>query len=180
MKERKDQAKFQEPCDVSRKLCKIYNHMQMEDFAVTKAVNVLRKVHENLKGDPENQQFFTHFIQLLKLPLSKGTSKDRMTTFDEKIFEVVCQFGTSFLKKEEDESMNSSKANDDDDALVELPPFLRDLFDWLLDHHEVESSGARLKGIENDTKCFRLQKEIYAVDKRFFNFQNDYICIRFS
>ena len=28
---------------------------------------------------------------------------------------------------------------------MELPPLLRDLFDWLLDHHEVESSGARWK-----------------------------------
>ena len=42
--------------------------------------------------------------------------------------------------------MNGPKENDEnEDDLAELPPLLRDLFDWLLDHHEVESSGARWK-----------------------------------
>ena len=39
--------------------------------------------------------------------------------------------------------MKENEENEDD--LAELPPLLRDLFDWLLDHHEVESSGARWK-----------------------------------
>ena len=68
-----------------------------------------------------------------------------MTTFEEKVFEVVCKFSTSFLQKEETGSQKSNE-NQNDESLIELPPFLREFFDWLLDHHEVESSGARLKG----------------------------------
>ena len=75
-----------------------------------------------------------------------GTSKDRMTTFEEKCFEVACKFSTSFLQKEDTENQTITNDNQNDESLIELPPFLRDIFDWLLDHHEVESSGARLKG----------------------------------
>ena len=75
-----------------------------------------------------------------------GTSKDRMTTFEEKAFEVVCKFSTSFLQKEETDNKTITNDNQNDESLIELPAFLREFFDWLLDHHEVESSGARLKG----------------------------------
>ena len=69
MKEKKNEGQFLEPCDISRKLCKVFNKMQHEEFAVTKAVNVLRKLHEE---ENDTGLFFNHFVHLLSLPLSKG------------------------------------------------------------------------------------------------------------
>ena len=56
----------------------------------------------------------------------------------EKIFKIFREiFDKIFTKK--------NCVDEEEEDLVELPPLLRDLFDWLLDHHEVESSGARWK-----------------------------------
>ena len=165
--------------DISRKLCKAFNKLQMDDVAISKAVKHLRKLHEtNAVDDSETRQFFNHFTHLLKLPLSRGTSKDRLTSFDEKIFEVVCQFATSFLHEnkenvendEDRDKKNKSKneSMDEDDHLVELPPFLRQLFDWLLDHHEVESSGARLKVCLLVNRLLKLLGEEAEIDDELY------------
>ena len=89
---------FVQPDDISRKLCKAFNKIQLEDVAVSKGVNILRKLHEN--NENETSKFFNLFTHILKLPLSRGTSKDRLSSYEEKIFEVVCQFATSFLNKD--------------------------------------------------------------------------------
>ena len=142
-------------------------------MAVTKAVNFLKKIYEKLgeNDDIEHAEFFNHFIHLLKLPLSKGTSKDRMTQFDEKIFEVVCQFGTSFLKKDGDdeEGENTKNLNESEDGTIELPKFLRNLFEWLLDHHEVESSGARLKVCMLINRLLKLLGEEAEIDDELYD-----------
>ena len=93
-----DCGNFIKPDEVSSKLCKSFNKLQLDEVSVTKAVKQLQKLHEVHGSD---DCFFGHFTNMLKLPLSKGTSKDRLNTFDEKIFEVVCQFATSFLHKQE-------------------------------------------------------------------------------
>ena len=76
---------------LSSKLCKAFNKLQMDDIAVSKAVKHLRKLHENVEDSRfENSKlFFEHLTHLLRLPLSRGSSKDRMCTFDEKVFENV-------------------------------------------------------------------------------------------
>ena len=131
---------------VSEKLCNAFNKLQMDDIAVSKAVKHLRKLHANTE-DADTSVFFEHLTHLLRLPLSRGSSKDRMSSFDEKIFEVVCQFATSFLQDvaEKDGDNTETTKVDEESEPAELPPLLRDLFDWMLDHHEVESSGARWK-----------------------------------
>ena len=98
---------------LSSKLCKAFNKLQMDDIAVSKAVKHLRKLHENVEDSRfENSKlFFEHLTHLLRLPLSRGSSKDRMCTFDEKVFEVVCQFATSFLQSKSEESEEGNEAN---------------------------------------------------------------------
>ena len=90
---------------LSSKLCKAFNKLQMDDIAVSKAVKHLRKLHENVEDSrfDNSKLFFEHLTHLLRLPLSRGSSKDRMCTFDEKVFEVVCQFATSFLQSKSEE-----------------------------------------------------------------------------
>ena len=44
--------------------------------------------------------------------------------------------------------------------------FLRDLFDWLLDHHEVESSGARLKGLYTGKTYLKMMLNDSDIKKR--------------
>ena len=73
MKEKKNKGEFLEPCDISRKLCKVFNKMQHEEFAVTRAVNVLKKLHDEEK---DTELFFKHFVHLLSLPLSKGKNME--------------------------------------------------------------------------------------------------------
>ena len=153
---------FIKPDEVSTKLCKTFNKLQLDDVPVTKAVKQLRKLHEVHGGE---DSFFVHFTNLLKLPLSKGTSKDRLNTYEEKIFEVVCQFATSFLHQEELEQ----KENDlEKSELIELPPFLHQLFDWFLDHHEVESSGARLKVCMLINRLLKLLGEEAEIDDELY------------
>ena len=139
--------------NVSGKLCKAFNKLQMDDIAVSKAVKHLRKLYETVEDSrfDNSKVFFDHLTHILRLPLSRGSSKDRMCTFDEKVFEVVCQFATSFLQSKteteegNDTEKNTTKETDlNETDLAELPPLLRDLFDWLLDHHEVESSGSEM------------------------------------
>ena len=98
---------------LSSKLCKAFNKLQMDDIAVSKAVKHLRKLHENVEDSRfENSKlFFEHLTHLLRLPLSRGSSKDRMCTFDEKVFEVVCQFATSFLQSKSEESEEGNETN---------------------------------------------------------------------
>ena len=98
---------------LSSKLCKAFNKLQMDDIAVSKAVKALRKLHENVEDSRfENSKlFFEHLTHLLRLPLSRGSSKDRMCTFDEKVFEVVCQFATSFLQSKSEESEEGNETN---------------------------------------------------------------------
>ena len=75
-----------------------------------------------------------------------GTVKERMSKHDEKILDTVCRFAVSFFQEEmerqKEKSQNSLDTDDDDDG-VELPPFLHKLFDWLLDHHNVEGSQVK-------------------------------------
>ena len=157
---------FTKPTEVSSRLCKAFNKLQLDEVSVTKAVKQLRKLHETLREDDKAKPFFLHFTHLLELPLSKGSSKDRMSSYDEKIFEVVCQFATSFLHTEEEEDKSE---NLDQSELVELPPFLRDLFDWLLDHHEVESSGARLKVCMLINRLLKLLGEEAEIDDELYH-----------
>ena len=162
-----DCGNFIKPNEVSFRLCKSFNKLQLDEVSVTKAVKQLQKLHEVHGSD---NSFFKHFTNLLELPLSKGTSKDRLNTFDEKIFEVVCQFATSFLHKQEEESNDKEKENGlDKSELIELPPFLRELFDWLLDHHEVESSGARLKVCMLINRLLKLLGEEAEIDDELYH-----------
>lgn len=143
MKE-KEPTLFLRSNDVSRSLCKAFNKIQMEDVAVSKGVKELRKLLTENEGKSGNhEEFLKYFTHLLRLPLSRGSVKDKMSSYDEKIFEVACQFATSFLG--DDKEDETAKKDPEDSSLIELPPFLRDFFDWLLDHHEVVGSGARLK-----------------------------------
>ena len=98
---------------LSSKLCKAFNKLQMDDIAVSKAVKHLRKLHENVEDSrfDNSKLFFEHLTHLLRLPLSRGSSKDRMCTFDEKVFEVVCQFATSFLQSKSEESEEGNETN---------------------------------------------------------------------
>ena len=80
--------------------------------------------------------------------------------------EVVCRFVShSYLeqqkelkaereeKRKREEDQNGSEGTDgarttedeEEDADLDLPPILVKLFNWLLDHHEVEASQARLR-----------------------------------
>lgn len=163
---------FLRPSDVSRTLCKAFNKLQMDDVPVSKAVKHLRKLHHQAESDEEKRDFFKYFVHLLRLPLSRGTSKDKLTTYDEKIFEVVCQFATSFLQenedKEDDKENNKSKENADESIIVELPHFLRSFFNWLLDHHEMESSGARLKVCLLVNRLLKLLGEEAEIDDELY------------
>jgi hypothetical protein len=53
----------------------------------------------------------------------------------------VSRFAAASLEDEVEKSVNSLNES----TTVELPWILRKTFDWLLDHHEVQSSGARLR-----------------------------------
>ena len=55
--------------------------------------------------------------------------------------QVVSRFAAASL---EDEAEKSG-ATLNDSTTIELPWILRKVFEWLLDHHEVQSSGARLR-----------------------------------
>ena len=57
----------------------------------------------------------------------------------------------------------------DKSELIELPPFLRELFDWLLDHHEVESSGARLKVCMLINRLLKLLGEEAEIDDELYH-----------
>ena len=54
---------------------------------------------------------------------------------------MVSRFAAASL---EDEAEKSG-ATLNDSTTIELPWILRKVFEWLLDHHEVQSSGARLR-----------------------------------
>lgn len=142
-----------QPSKTSKMLCKAFNLLQLDEVPSAKAVKHLRQIHENLD---DHDEFFRHFIFLLRLPLSRGTGKDRMDHKDEKILETACRFVTSYLPKNED--------SENEYDLVQLPPLLRRLFDWLLDHHEVEGSGARLRICMMVNRLLRLLGEEAEID----------------
>ncbi len=52
--------------------------------------------------------------------------------------QVISSFAAASLDDVEPSDMNES-------TVVELPWILRKVFDWLLDHHEVQGSAARLR-----------------------------------
>jgi hypothetical protein len=54
---------------------------------------------------------------------------------------VVSSFAAASL----DDEAEKTKADMNESTTIELPWILRKIFDWLLDHHEVQSSGARLR-----------------------------------
>ena len=64
-----------------------------------------------------------------------------MTTFEEKVFEVVCKFSTSFLQKEGSESQ---KYNQNDESLIELQPVLRVFADKLNEYVIIEKNSVKL------------------------------------
>ena len=67
------------------------------------------------------------------------------------------------------EYINAPKENEEnEDDLAELPPLLRDLFDWLLDHHEVESSGARWKVCLLVNRLLKLLGEEAEIDDELY------------
>ena len=75
-------------------------------------------VHSMFKYIPAFLNYYKHYNRIFyvkctndfRLPMSRGTSKDRMCSFDEKVFEVVCQFATSFLQKSEEEEETKEKS----------------------------------------------------------------------
>ncbi len=142
-----------EKSELSRKLCKAFQKLQMDDVPVSKAVKHLRKLHDD---ETSHQYLFVNYLtHFLRLSVLQGNSKDRMNRFDEKIIDVVCRFATSFLddveknkadESEVDKGRSPSTVNDDfEDTIIELPASFRQFFDWLLDHHENGESAARLK-----------------------------------
>ncbi len=138
-----------EKTDLSKKLCKAFQKLQMEDVSDTKAVKHLRKLHDDETTDPV--EFVNNMTHILRLSVLRG-SKERMNKYDAKIIEVVCRWATSFLTDEENKNKENKEANataggadDDDDEVIELPPSFRQLFDWLLDSHENGDSAARYK-----------------------------------
>jgi hypothetical protein len=72
------------------------------------------------------------------------------------------------IKKNSEKQAGNEKNETDDDVIVELPPFLRDLFEWLLDHHEVESSGARLKVCLLINRLLKLLGEEAEIDDELY------------
>jgi hypothetical protein len=55
---------------------------------------------------------------------------------------VVSSFAAASL---DDEAEKTKADLNESSTTIELPWILRKIFDWLLDHHEVQSSGARLR-----------------------------------
>ena len=52
--------------DISVKLCKAFNKLQMDDIAVSKAVKHLRKLHDENVEDTKTKVFFEHLTHLLR------------------------------------------------------------------------------------------------------------------
>lgn len=65
-------------------------------------------------------------------------------------------------------SEHPKQKGDDESLIIELPPFLRGFFDWLLDHHEVESSGARLKVCMLVNRLLKLLGEEAEIDDELY------------
>ena len=97
-----------------------------------------------------------------------GSVKERMAKHDEKILDTVCRFAVSFFQEaveRQKEKTQNSLDSDGEEEEVELPPFLHRLFEWLLDHHNVEGSQARLRICLMVNRLLRLLGENAAIDE---------------
>ena len=72
------------------------------------------------------------------------------------------------IEKRKEAREKNDEADPEDDDLVELPWLLRKLFDWLLDHHEVEGSQARLRICLMVNRILRLLGEDAEIDDDLF------------
>lgn len=121
--------------DPSRLICQIFQRSQ--DGELGKCVRKLRKAYDEERTDKD--KFFEKFVFFLQLPLTW----EEKTPFVDNALEMACRFACSFMpddKKKEDEAGDKSGNNDEDDELIELPPFMNKIFNWLLDHHEVSGN----------------------------------------
>jgi len=153
--------------NISLALCRVFETCQEDSTPVTKSVKRFRQVWDSChNSDDESvlkRSFFKLFVHYLRAPLA---FKER-TSYVERCLEVACRFAASFLKQKEAEQEEETKASgkagegkkdttpdanvtsveepQEDEEPEELPEFMHWLFDWLLDHHEVEASQARLR-----------------------------------
>ncbi len=132
--------------ETSLALRRVFTACQEDETSISKSVSRFRKVwdKQGQEDDKARRHFFARFVHYLQLPLA---IKER-TPYVDRCLEVACRFASSFLKeqqdKDKDKDKNESSAEDEED-LPDLPPFMHWLFEWLLDHHEVEASQARLR-----------------------------------
>ena len=61
-----DSGMYVKSDDISVKLCKAFNKLQMDDIAVSKAVKHLRKLHDENVEDTKTKVFFEHLTHLLR------------------------------------------------------------------------------------------------------------------
>ena len=87
----------------------------------------------------------------------------------ERCLEVACKFAASFLKNKEkepskDDNKDETESQKEEEEATELPPFMGKLLGWLLDHHEVEGSQARLRICLMVNKLLKLMGEDASID----------------
>ena len=128
---------------IAKELISVFNRFQQESYPMAKSVSKLRSIYDGISGD--KSEFFRIVTFLIQLPLSRGSIKERMAKNDEKILDTVCKFSVSFLEDKKAEEKENRDEEDEDEDGIEIPEFLRRLFDWLLDQHSVEASQARLR-----------------------------------
>ena len=75
-------------------------------------------------------------MSYLQIPLVNGTSKERPNKFDEKLFEVVCRFSSSFVV-EALAKREKGLCEGEEEVNLDVPWIMKKLFVWLLDRHEV-------------------------------------------
>ncbi|QQP35083.1 NonSMC condensin I complex_ subunit G putorius, partial [Caligus rogercresseyi] len=120
------------------------------ESGVSQWIKKLKDVYESSEDPAAFFSDLTHY-------LSFALTKEERSKYVNRVLEVVCQFGASFLSPPSSKEKESGKEGgsgeegdnddeeDEDESGEELPLFLSQLFHWLLDHHAMEGLMARLR-----------------------------------
>uniref|UniRef100_A0A0K2UZM0 NonSMC condensin I complex, subunit G [Mustela putorius furo] n=1 Tax=Lepeophtheirus salmonis TaxID=72036 RepID=A0A0K2UZM0_LEPSM len=152
---------------ISRNRLKLRDIIQGSQFesGVSQWVKKLRDLH---KATPEDE-FFEDLIHYLQFALTN----DERSKYVNRVLEVICKFGISFLEDEEGNTgakkgEEEEEEEEEDKECDEMPEFLIRLLHWLLDHHELEGTMARLRICLMVNRLLKLMGENAFIQEELF------------
>ncbi|CAB4056575.1 YCG1 [Lepeophtheirus salmonis] len=108
-----------------------------------------------------------HYLQF-------ALTNDERSKYVNRVLEVICKFGISFLEDEEGNTgakkgeEEEEEEEEDKECDERMPEFLIRLLHWLLDHHELEGTMARLRICLMVNRLLKLMGENAFIQEELF------------